>query len=797
MKHSPKARPAEPGPRVVRLNPDADIGLTNQQAAQRRAEGLSNTAPETLSKSIGAILRDNLVTFFNFVFVALALCLVAVGAYTDILFLGIVIVNVLIGVIQEIRVKRTLERITLLAARDVAVIRGGQRLEVPPEELVLDDIIEAAAGDQLCADAVLRSGFLEVDESLLTGESDPVPKGPGDMLLSGSVVMAGSGRAQLERVGRDCYASQITGAARKGRRRRSGMMRALDRWLQLTSFAIVPLGLILFWRAWSQPETDLRYAVSSTVAAVVGMIPEGLYLLVSAALAVSVIALSRRGTLVHELSCIENLARVDTLCLDKTGTITEGCMSVTSFIPALADEDELKGLLSAFVHAAGSGNSTSAALRQHCGAPPQAWEVRREVPFSSARKWSAIERADGMQYILGAPEAVLGSGLRPWRSALQKEWEQGRRVLALACGRDMIKDSTLCRTPEALGFVVLADRVRPAAHETLRYFYAQGVDIKIISGDSPEAAARLAGQAGVIGAERWLDVSGLSDDELRRQAADTVVFGRVSPQQKKEIIRALQQKGRSVAMLGDGVNDVLALREADCSVAMASGSDAAQQISQLVLLNSDFSVLPLIVREGRRVMGNIGRAASLFLVKNIYSFCMAAALLFLPLQYPLLPIQVSLYSGLMIGLPSFLLTFEPAADRVRGHFLYRAVLNALPGGLSVAAVLLTAAWWGERIGLPSEQIATLGTMLIGLGGVMVLLWLCWPLSRLRAALVAAMAVLYALAVIVLGPWILHTVPLGREAARMALCLLAALPVLFGVLACVCGFIKRKLTQKEE
>ncbi len=797
MKHLPKARPAGSGPCAVRLNPDAETGLSGRQAAERMAEGLNNTAPETLSKSVGAILRDNLVTFFNFVFVALALCLVAVGAYTDILFLGIVIINAGIGVVQEIRVKRTLERITLLAARDVAVIRGGRRLEVPPEELVLDDIIEVAAGDQLCADAVLRSGFLEVDESLLTGESDPVPKSPGDMLLSGSVVMAGRGRAQLDRVGSACYASQITGAARKGRRRRSGMMRALDRWLQLTSFAIVPLGLVLFWRAWSQPENDLRYAVSSTVAAVVGMIPEGLYLLVSAALAVSVITLSRHGTLVHELSCIENLARVDTLCLDKTGTITEGRMSVTALIPALAGEDELRGLLGAFVGAAGSVNATSAALRQHCGAPPDRWEVRREVPFSSARKWSAVERTDGMQYVLGAPEAVLGGGLEPWRPVLKKEWEQGRRVLVLACGRDMIKDGALCRTPRILGFAVLSDRVRPAAGETLRYFYAQGVDVKIISGDSPEAASRLAEKAGVAGAERWIDASGLSDAELRRRAADTVVFGRVSPQQKKEIVHALQQKGHSVAMLGDGVNDVLALREADCSVAMASGSDAAQQVSQLVLLDSDFAVLPLIVREGRRVMGNIGRAASLFLVKNIYSFCMAAALLFLPLQYPLLPIQVSLYSGLMIGLPSFLLTFEPAADRVRGHFLRRAVLNALPGGLSVAAALLTAAWWGERIGLPAEQIATVSTMLIGLGGVLALLWLCWPLSRLRAALVAAMAALFALAVLILGPWLLHTVPLERAAVRMALCLFAALPVLFGVLACACGLMKRKLTQKEE
>ena len=780
----------------VRPAIDVQRGLTGAQVEERMKAGLCNTPPDKLSKSYGAIIRDNLCVFFNFVFLALAVCLILVGAYTDILFLVIITVNVLIGIVQEIRVKRTLERISLLAVRDVVAVRDGHREKTPAEKLVLDDIIEVAAGDQVCADAVLRFGFLEVDESLLTGESDAVPKNPGDTLLSGSVVMAGQGRAQLERVGHDCYAARITGAVRKQKHHRSGMMHELDRWLHMTSVGILPLGLVLFWRAWSQPETGLRYAVSSTVAAVVGMIPEGLYLLVSAALAVSVLNLSHRGTLVHELSCIENLAKVDTVCLDKTGTITEGHLSVTSLIPAAAGVDELSRLLGAFVHADSGGNATSAALQQYCAVPERPWDVRQKVPFSSARKWSALERGDGVQFVLGAPEAVLGEACGLWRSALQKEWKEGRRTLVFAAGRDILKESALCSAPEPLGFVVLADCVRQNAAETLAYFCEQGVEVKIISGDSPETASCLARQAGVPGAERWLDAVGLDEGELAAQTEDTVVFGRVSPQQKRSIVRALQKKGHKVAMLGDGVNDVLALREADCSVAMASGSDAAQQVSQLVLLQSDMAALPHIVQEGRRVMGNIGRAASLFLVKNIYSFVMALALLILPLSYPLLPIQVSLYGGLMIGLPSFVLTFEPTASRVRGNFLSSAVLNALPGGLSTAAVLLAAAWYGERAGLPLEQTATVGTILIGLAGVLVLLRLCWPLNRRRAALLLGVGSLFAAAVTAFG-FMMHIVPLGQTAVRLALALAAVLPALFGMLSAICGLAKQKLAVKEE
>ena len=784
-------------PQPPRFNPELAQGLTGEQALARAQAGQSNIAPKALGKTYGQIVRDNLCTFFNLVFVLLGLCLALVGAYTEMLFLVIVVVNALIGIVQEIRVKRVLDRISLLSARTARVVRDGAWQELPTDELVLDDIVEFAAGDQICADAALRDGFLEVDESLLTGESDTVAKHPGDTLLSGSVVMAGKGIGQLTGVGADCYAATITGEARKGRHHRSGIMKSLDQWLKILGFIITPLALAMFWQSFVNPETSIRYAVSSTVAAVVGMIPEGLYLLVSAALAVSVITLSRKGTMVHELSCIENLARVDTLCIDKTGTITEGHMKVCALLPVGGrGEEALRQDLAAFVYAARDENATAAALLEYCPPPSSPWQVRGTIPFSSMRKWGAVLCEDGREYILGAPEMVLGPAIEGWRGLISGQAGAGRRVLALACGRGLTGGDRLLGTPDLLGFVALSDPVRADAAQTLSYFREQGVDIKVISGDSAATASSIARQAGIENSERCVDAVAVeSGEELGRLAAQTTVFGRVSPQQKRDIIHGLKAAGRTVAMLGDGVNDVLALKDADCSIAMASGSDAAQQVSQLVLMHSDFSALPSIVREGRRVINNVNRSASLFLVKNIYSFVIALVMLFASESYPLLPLQVSLYSGLMIGMPSFLLTFEPVYGRVRGQFLLRAVLNALPGGLSAAVIVLAASALGAYMNLPQEQLSTVCLFLIGLAGVLVLLFLCWPLTRLRGALLAAVAVLFFLAVTILHG-IFHVVPLGPSAIRLTLCLAAALPILMGALILLSGAVKRALTRKE-
>ncbi|MBU5434239.1 HAD-IC family P-type ATPase [Pseudoflavonifractor sp. MSJ-37] len=772
---------------VERLEPDPARGLTAQQAEERRAAGWDNTDPAgDLSKSVGQIVRDDLFTFFNLLFLAMAACLFLVGAFRDMLFLGIVACNTAVSIVQELRVKRTLDRIALLSAPTAAVIRDGRTSLVPTGALVLDDIVALSAGDQICADAVVTTGSIEVNEALLTGEADLILKRPGDRLLSGSFVAAGRCTARLDRVGPDSWAAGIGRAAKGRRRSRSQMIRSLDRLLRIIGVAVLPLGTVLFYRQYVLLHAGLRYTVSSTVAAMVGMIPEGLYLLVSVALAVGAAKLARRQVLAHELSCIEALARVDTLCLDKTGTLTEGCMEVLELRPLGLDRETLEGLVSAFVHTASSANATAQALKARFPAEAPLWRPEREVFFSSERKWSALVFSDGMAYLLGAPERLLGPD---WRSAapdLEEAVNDGQRVLLLARGRDVLDGDRLTGRPEPLGFLFLSDQLRRDAPQTLAYFREQGVDVKIISGDNAAAVAQTARRAGIAGAERWLDLSTLPEGtDLAPLAEAYTVFGRVTPQQKQALLHALQSRGHKVAMMGDGVNDVLALKDADCSIAMAAGSDAAQQVSHLVLLESDFSVLPQVVREGRRVVNNIERSASLFLVKNLFSFLTAVVMLFLPLLYPLVPAQVSLVSGLLIGAPSFLLTFEPTYVRIRGHFLRNVLWKALPGGLTDLAAIFGTVWLGGRMGLPQAQISTVCALLLAFNGLLVLVWICRPMTPYRAAVLAGVATALCAAVRFLSPWF-QLVTLTASGWRLFLRLVPLGLVLFSGLAWAAG-----------
>lgn len=782
---------------VKRLCPTPETGLTEEQAAQRRAAGWNNAAQDSLSKTEWQIVRDNVFTFFNFVFVALAACLFAVGAYRDMMFLGIVAANVFIGIVQELRVKRTLDKVTLLSGSTACVVRGGRTRTVPTDELVLDDIVLLRPGSQVCADAVVADGTLEVNEALLTGEAELVQKRPGDTLLSGSFVVTGACAARLDKVGTDCYAARITGEARRRKRHRSEMMRALDRLLRFISIAIIPVFVIMFAKQYFFLHTGLEYAMSSTVAAIIGMIPEGLYLLVSVALAVSVISLARSKTLVHELSCIENLARVDTLCLDKTGTITEGCMEVLETIPVPGMEGgALAELLGSFTAAAGEDNATAQALRARFGALGGGWQPKAAVPFSSERKWGALVPKDGDEYILGAPEIVLGGGYAAFRGTVEPQLAAGRRVLVLARGHGVLEGGTLQHDPQALGFVVLSDKIRADAPATLAYFKAQGVDVKVISGDNAVSVAEVARRAGVEGAEHYLDMSRVPEDaDLRGAAQAHAVFGRVTPQQKRALICALKDTGRTVAMIGDGVNDVLALKDADCSIAMAAGSEAAQHVAQLVLLSSNFSAMPQIVKEGRRVINNIERSATLFLVKNIFSFVVSLVLLFAAMPYPLVPAQISLLSGLLIGVPSFLLTFEPSYGRVRGSFMRSVLLNALPGGLVNVVNLLAVMWIGSGMGLPMEQISTVCTLLAGTAGFMVLLFLCWPLSRWRFAIVAAMGVGFIGACVLLGP-LFGLSPLSGRAWTLLGVFAAATPALMCLFVFLVSRVKQRLRRSQ-
>ncbi|MCI8478160.1 MAG: HAD-IC family P-type ATPase [Oscillospiraceae bacterium] len=778
---------------IPRLSPKPDQGLTAAQAAERVRLGWHNRSTAALTKSTGQIFRDNFCTFFNLLFALLAACLFAVGAYRDMLFLGIVLINAAIGVVQELRVRHTLNRIQLLSAQRCTVIRDGVSQSLLPEELVLDDIIQLQAGCQVCADAIVCDGTAEVNESLLTGEADPVAKRPGDCLLSGSFLVSGRCRARLDRVGEDAYANRITGEATRQKAARSEMMRALDRLLRLIGVVIVPVGAVMLAR--QAALLPFPYAVRSTVAAVVGMIPEGLYLLVSAALTVSVLRLARRNTLTHELSCIEHLARVDVLCLDKTGTITEGSMEVEALFPLSGvEQGELAALLGRFCVTTSSANATAQALRAKFGADAAPWTGAAEIPFSSERKWSALAPdAGGPCYLLGAPERLLGGALEELRSCWAEAVAQGNRVLLLAQAPELPQENEL-DTVRPLGFVVLSDQLRRDAGETLAFFQAQGVTVKILSGDNAEAVSRIARRAGIPRSEHYVDASQLPETgDLSQEAEENTVFGRVTPRQKRALIQGLQQAGHTVAMIGDGVNDVLALKQADCSIAMAAGSEAAQHAAQLVLLDSSFSSMPQILKEGRRVINNIQRSATLFLVKNIFSCLMTLLLLFLPLPYPLVPAQISLVSALMIGAPSFLLTFEPSFTPVSRRFLPSVLLNALPGGLVNLISLSAAAVLGTAAGLSIDQLSTVCTLLMGLNGLLVLLFLCWPLTPFRTAVLLLMGLSFAGAVLFLAP-LFQITALTAQSWRLLGLLAALSPALMILLTFLISRVKRLLQQ---
>ena len=762
-------------------------GLTETQARQRQAAGLRNTPPPDLTKSTARILRDNLLTFYNLLFLALAGCLVAVGAVQETLFLGIVVCNAAVGVVQELRVRAALRRIALLAARPVRTVRDGTEQLLDTADLVRDDIVRLRPGDQVPADAVLVEGRAECNESLVTGEEDPVLHTPGDPLLSGSFLVAGSCAARLVQVGPDSCAARITGEARRARTRRSRMMRSLDAWLRFVGVLILPLGLAMVWQQWAA--SGPRAAVTGTVAALVGMIPEGLYLLVSIALAVSVLNLARRHTLVRELTCIENLAHVDVLCLDKTGTLTAGQMQAEELLPVSGlSQPELAALLGGYVHAMPETNATDRALRE--AFPSQGWQAQGQVPFSSARKWGAALLPDGRCLILGAPELVLGTDCAAWQPKLAPRLAQGRRVLVLAQSSRLPDGSApLPAGLRPLGFVVLRDKLRPGTAETLAYFRSQGVTLRVLSGDNAAAVSRVALQAGVENADRYLDLSGVGEDaDWADLARRYTVFGRVSPRQKQKLIAGMQAAGHTVAMIGDGVNDVPALGQADCSLAMGAGSEAARQAAQMVLLDSDFAAVPAILQEGRRVIGNISRSAALFLYKNIFSFLVSAVLLFVALPYPMVPRQISLISGLLIGLPSFLLTFEPVRGRARGGFMTGAVLSALPGGLTATLGVLAAGTLGA--GLPRNELSTVCTLLAALAGMLVILRLCVPLTPLRGAVLTLCLGGFAGACLLL-PGLFALSPLSGPALRLLGVCAAGTVLVFALLQGVSEWLRQR------
>lgn len=720
---------------IVRVKPDYRAGLTEEQVRTRVENGWTNeeVAPPALTTK--EIIHKNVFTYFNLIFLVLAILLCIVGSFRNLTFLPVIIANTMIGIIQEIRAKRVLEKLNMLNAPHAEVVRDGNVRKIDAIDLVIDDIVIFGAGNQICADAVVEEGEVRVNESLLTGESDEITKRRGDTLLSGSFIVSGKCHARLTSVGEDSYISRLTleaGAMPEGEQ--SEMMRSLDRLVKVVGIALIPIGIVLFVQGFFFNGESFRESIVSMVAAVIGMIPEGLYLLASVAMVVSAMRLAKKRVLLHDMKSIETLARVDVLCVDKTGTITENSMCVNKVVRAKGYEEEtmplLEEMIGDFVKEMEADNATMAALKEffkeNSGKKPD-----KVIPFSSTVKYSGVIYGEDA-YVLGAPEFVLRKMFSEHQDKINQFAEKGYRVLVFAKYDGIPDGKALTGEANPLGYILLLNKVRKEAPSTFAFFEQQGVEIKVISGDNPLTVSETAKQAGIRNAERYIDARELkTEEELEEAARNYTVFGRVVPEQKRQLVHALKRQGRTVAMTGDGVNDVLALKDADCSVAMASGSDAAAQASQVVLLESDFSKMPEVVLEGRRVVNNIQRSASLFLVKNIFSFLLSLFSLAFMITYPLEPSQVSLITMYTIGIPAFFLALQPNKDIIRGHFLTNVVLKALPAGLTDVIAVGALVVFGQTFDVPASDISTAATMLLAIVGFMILYRICQPMNLFR------------------------------------------------------------------
>ena len=723
---------------TTRYRPDHQTGLTAQQVQEHRMHGWTNQPVDPPSKTTKEIIQENVFTYFNLIFLVLAVLLCLVGSFRDLTFLPVIVLNTLIGIIQETRAKKVLDNLTMLNAPHAMVIRDGKKRQINAEDLVIDDIVIFEAGNQVCADAEVCAGEVQVNESLLTGESDEITKRKGDQLMSGSFIVSGQCHARLDKVGADSYISRLTLEAKAMQNtEQSEMIRSLDKLVKWVGVAIIPIGIILFIQAFVFQGEGFRSSVTSMIAAVIGMIPEGLYLLASVALAVSSIRLAQKKVLLHDMKCIETLARVNVLCVDKTGTITENTMEVQDVIPTKEYEEgelrPLSELLGDFTAAQSSDNITMEAMKRYFKIASGKKAVAK-TGFSSASKYSSVTFEEA-SYVLGAPEFVLKEQYENYEEAISAHASKGARVLVFGTAKEEPDGKPLKEAVTPLAYVLLANPIRQEAKETFTYFAEQGVEVKVISGDNPLTVSEVAKEAGIAGAERYVDASTLhTEEEMRAAVLNNAVFGRVTPNQKRKFVQILKEEGKTVAMTGDGVNDVLALKDADCSIAMASGSDAAAQASQLVLLESDFSCMPEVVLEGRRVVNNIQRSASLFLVKNIFSFLLSLVSFVFMFTYPLEPSQISLISMFTIGVPAFFLALEPNKNIIKGHFLTNVFLKALPAALTDVLAVGALVIFGRTFGVSSADISTAATMLLSIVGFMILYTISAPMNVLRSVI---------------------------------------------------------------
>lgn len=762
------------------FGPNAERGLSAQQVAEKRSQGRQNTQPEKATKSTGQILKDNICTLFNLFNALIAIALALVGAWSNMLFILIIALNTLIGIVQELHAKKLVDELSLLSMPMARVVRDGALLEIPVQELVEEDVMELDAGQQVCADAVILAGTVEVNESLLTGESDPIPKGAGEHLLSGSFIVSGRCRACVEHVGMENYAAKIAHEAKKLRRVNSELLSSMRKVTRFTGYLIPPLGILLFLEAFLLRGDAINHAVVTTAAGLLGMLPKGLVLLISISLAVGIIALSKKRVLVQELFALETLAHVDTLCLDKTGTLTQGNMQVEEVVLTdLGRSMAFEEVIGSFLRATDDNNATFQALQAHF-APSEGLLPVEKIPFSSERKWSAVQFQD-FTFVIGAPERLAGKDALFW----EKEFAAGRRVLVAGITEQSVAADRPLPEIQLLASIVLSDPIRPNAAETLAYFQREGVDLKLISGDNPAAVAALAKKAGFPQAERFIDMSNETEEaDVERAAQEYSVFGRVSPLQKRQLVQALQRQGHSVAMTGDGVNDLLALREADCSIAVAAGSDAARQISQVVLLDSDFSALPNVLNQGRRVVNNITRVAGVFFVKTLYSVFLSVVCLLLNIPFPLVPIQVTLIDLIIEGYPSFFMSFEPNGKKVTGRFLPTVMRRALPNAVSILVCFLLWLGLAQVVPIPEAQDSTLFYLLVGTVGVQAVFKASWPLNKLRTFLCVTMTVGFYGAVILFHTLLQVALPTGMTLLLFAGFALLSLGIERGVAALI-------------
>ncbi len=741
---------------------------------------------DMITKSIPQIFKDNICTLFNLLNFLIAVALACVGAWSNMFFICIIILNITIGIFQEIKAKKLVEELSLLSIPYADVLRDGKEMHISINEVETGDILLLSSGNQICADCIVISGEMEVNESLLTGESDPIVKKSGDSLLSGSAVISGKCEAKAIHTGNDNYASQIANEVKKMKKQSSELVSSMRKVTKLTGFFIVPLGIMLFLEAFLLRHDSIFDSVVNTSAGLLGMLPKGLFLLISIGLASGIIRLSQKKVLVQDLYSLESLAHVDVLCLDKTGTLTEGRMMIEKVI-SLDNDIPFGKLIGSFLKITDDNNATFMALRDYFS-PNDEYKFISKIPFSSDRKWSSATFENGTTLVIGAPEK-LSSGYVD--DSISSEISNGKRVLlAGIVNGDVTKDSKFDNIKIIAGIVII-DPVRKNAKDTIAYFIEQGVDIKIISGDNPLTVSSVATTAGVPNASKYIDMSVVNDNDLSGIVNEYSVFGRVTPQQKRMLVNALQEQGHKVAMTGDGVNDLLAMKESDCSIAVGSGSDAARQSAKLVLLESDFGVLRDVLAEGRRVVNNVTKSAGVFFIKTLYSIALCLFCIIFNKEFTFLPIQITLIDLAIEGYPAFFLSFEPNDRKVKGKFLYTAIMKALPNAISIVLFYIVITSISATLGLNDGQLNFVLYTVIGAMGIDAVVKSCYPFNKLRLFLAATTSVGFYTAMI-----LFHTI-LHLPFPDMNLIVISVIMVAASVLIeRIITLVSRKLIKKK-